>query len=114
MRRLFCGKELLFLTFKIDTCTTVFVACKKTGSGNVSRMLGIYFYICHFIDNCNQHHIPLFGRIFVDAHFHTAENIDLGRQSEESGFEFLSHLFTLFGSTGQFERNDMFYHNYII
>lgn len=97
----------------VDAGAVGLVTGQQAGGSYVSRVFGIGLHVGHAVDGSGEHYIPALGGIFVDTHFDAAEHVDNGGQFEQGVFESGGHLFAFLGCAGEFESDNVFYHNRI-
>ena len=81
--------------FVVYTGTCCFVSGQQGSCGNMGWMLGICIYIGHGGDDCGEHHIPLFRRVFIDAYFHGNEHVYFFGESHERFLEPFGYIVSL-------------------
>lgn len=83
--------------FVVYTGTGSLVPGQQGGCGNVSRMPGICLYVGHGGDDCGEHHIPLFCRVFIDAYFHGNEHVYFFGECHEGFLEPIGYIVPFVG-----------------
>lgn len=87
---------------------------KKSGGGNVCRMLGVDLDISHRRNNCGEYDIPVLAGILVESDFDGLEDVYLCRKCTKCFGKFFGNFTADAVFAGEFEHYDMFYHCYFV